>query len=101
MIKKKQMTNKLYGANGGWAAIREIKYDGIGHVYASPYHQVTPIVSAGEWNTMIEWCVNTYGPSGTEESPGVWSMDERWYANNAKFLFKDKKDLEWFMLRFQ
>ena len=100
MIKKRQMTNKLYGANGGWAAMRSVKYDGTSTSYGKyRYYQISPIVSSGEWNEMIAWCVNTYGPSGTKENPGVWTPDERWYANNAKFWFREKADCEWFMLR--
>ena len=26
---------------------------------------------------------------------------ERWYANNSKFWFRNKQDLEWFLLRWQ
>lgn len=99
VIKKKQMTNRLYGSNGGWAAIREIIYDGIGNVYGLPYHQISPIVSSGEWNEMIAWLVGTYGPSGTKEMPGAFSINQRWYVNNARIFFKDKEDLEWFLLR--
>ena len=29
MLKKRQMTNKLYGANGGWAAIRSFQVVGV------------------------------------------------------------------------
>lgn len=83
----------------GWAAIRSLKYDGIATVYGEPYHQISPIISSGEWNQMISWCIETFGPSGTEKSPGVWSPNEIWYANNAKFLFRDQKDLTLFMLR--
>ena len=93
------MTNRLYGSNGGWAAIRSINYNGTGTVYGKRYHQISPTVSSGEWNLMIAWCVETYGPSGTDENPGVWTPLERWYVNNAKFWFRDKKDCEWFMLR--
>ena len=32
---------------------------------------------------------------------GVWTPNARWYANNAKFWFRQKKDLEWFILRWQ
>jgi hypothetical protein len=101
MIKKTRLTNKemLFGTNGGWAAMRSVNYDGIATVYGIPYHQVSPIVVTHEWDDMIGWCVNTFGPSGTEKKPGVWSLNERWYANNAKFFFKDKSDCEWFMLR--
>lgn len=95
------MTNILQRTNGGWAAIRHIKYDGTATVYGMPYHQITPIISTGEWFEILDWCVSTFGPSGTEDKPGVWSPNERWYANNAKFLFKDKQDCEWFILKWQ
>ena len=95
------MANTLYGPNGGWEAIRSVNYDGIGIAFDFPYHQITPIISSGEWNKMIDWCINTYGPSGTPGAPGVWTPGDRWYVNNAKFWFRDKKDCEWFLLRWQ
>ena len=95
------MTTNLHRTNGGWAAIRHIYYNGTATVYGIPYHQLSPLVPAGEWFEMIDWCVSTFGPSGTETKPGVWSIDERWYANNAKFFFKDKQDLEWFLLKWE
>lgn len=95
------MTIRVYGANGGWAAIRSITYNGTGHIYDEPYHQVTPIVSNGEWSKMISWCVETYGVCSHEKGPGVWTPSQRWYANNSRFWFKDKKDCEWFLLRWQ
>ena len=48
---------------------------------------------------MMAWMIDTFGPSGTKDNPMVWTPDQRWYANNAKFWFRDKKDLEWFMLK--
>lgn len=95
------MTNTLHRTVGGWEVLRSVKYDGICTVYGIPYHQITPIISSGEWNEIIDWCVDTFGRSGTQDKPGVWSVDERWYANNGKFLFKDKQDLEWFLLKWQ
>lgn len=102
------MNNTLHKTNGGWAALRSVNYDGIGIAFDFPYHQVTPIISSGEWDEMVAWCVNTlgpsgtkYGPSGTKENPGVWTANERWYVNNAKFWFRDKKDCEWFLLKWQ
>jgi hypothetical protein len=89
----------LQAVPGGWAAMRSVNYDGTGTVYDMPYHQVTPIISNGEWNEMIAWCVNIFGPSGTPGAPGVWMPGDRWYANNAKFWFRDKADCEWFLLR--
>lgn len=95
------MTNKLHRANGGWAAMRSVNYDGTGTAFGLLYHQITPTTSVIEWNEMVAWCVDTYGPSGTTDMPGAWTPYERWYANNAKFWFKDKKDCEWFLLRWQ
>jgi hypothetical protein len=101
MLKKRQLTNKLQGTSGGWAVIRSIKYKGVGHAYGIEYHQVFPIVSMGEWQEMLAWCVDMFGYSGTEDKPGVWSPDQRWYANNNMLWFKDIKDCEWFLLRWQ
>jgi hypothetical protein len=47
---------------------------------------------------MVEWCVETYGPS---PSDGVWTPGAKWYVNNSKFWFRTKEDLEWFVLRWQ
>jgi hypothetical protein len=49
-----------------------------------------------EWNEMIEWCVQMFGPTAKD---GVWTPGERWYANNAKFWFRDEADLLMFILR--
>lgn len=48
------------------------------------------------WNEMITWVVDTFGPTAYD---GVWTPGERWYANNARFYFKDIKDRDWFVLR--
>lgn len=48
------------------------------------------------WDDMLEWCIKTFGPS-----QGVWdSSKERWYCNNARFYFRNKKDRDWFVVRF-
>ena len=66
-----------------------------GTVYGQQYLTVHPI-SGNRWNEMMAWMVGTFGPSAEN---GVWTPDQRWYANNAKFWFRDAKDLEWFMLK--
>ena len=99
MIKKRQMTNKLYGVNGGWARTRSVVYEGVGNVFDEVYHLVNPTVFASEWSDIVAWCVDTFGPSGTDENPGVWTPGERWYANNGKVWFREKADCEWFILR--
>ena len=48
------------------------------------------------WDEMISWVTETFGPSPRD---GVWTPDARWYVNNARFWFKDKRDREWFILR--
>ena len=75
----------------GWMAFEFSE----GTVYGQKYLTVHP-TSGNRWNDMMEWTVTTFGPTAKD---GVWTPDQRWYANNAKFWFRDKQDLEWFMLR--
>jgi len=75
----------------GWTSF-EI---GEGTVHGQKYLTAHPH-SGIKWDDMMTWIVETFGPSAVD---GVWTPDQRWYANNAKFWFRDKKDLEWFMLR--
>lgn len=48
------------------------------------------------WNQMMEWTVDTFGPAPVD---GIWTPGARWYANNAKFWFRDQRDRDWFLLR--
>jgi hypothetical protein len=82
----------------------ELKCDE-GTVYGARYYTAQPIQldylygqSHTEWNNMIKWCVDTYGPS---PSDGIWTPGARWYVNNAKFWFRKIEDRSWFMLRWQ
>ncbi len=76
-----------------------------GRVYGARYYTVQPVPSwdfyhtqAGvdRWNDMVVWCVETYGPSSVD---GVWTPGMRWYVNNAKFWFRNKDDMAYFILR--
>lgn len=77
-----------------------------GTVYGSRYQTAKPVwdsnVQMGNnatWDEMIEWCVETFGPTAPiwgEKAPNV---NMRWYANNSKFWFKNEADLTLFMLR--
>ena len=67
-----------------------------GRVFGRDYLTVAPMNAEGKWNDMIEWMVKTFGPTAKE---GVWTADQRWYANNAKFWFREAKDRDWFVLR--
>ena len=65
-------------------------------VYGMKYYTVKPFRAPDEtigWDDVMSWCINTFGPSGTEDKPGVWTPYERCYANNSMFWFRDKKDL--------
>lgn len=98
MQKKKNLTNRVVPTAGGWASIRSLKYAGISTVHDEPYHTVHALISNGEWDEMLVWCQNTFGLCSHEKGPGVWTPSQRWYINNSKFWFRDKGDLEWFML---
>jgi len=80
-----------------------------GRVSGSRYYTAKPVLSwrhghdwsgADTWHNMVEWCVDTYGPTPKD---GIWTpnsrCNSRWYVNNAKFWFREKKDLEWFIIR--
>lgn len=66
-----------------------------GTVFGEKYYAVEPI----KWMFELEdWCVKTFG---CPPANGMWQPHGRWYMNNRKFWFRDKKDLEWFVLRWQ
>jgi hypothetical protein len=66
-----------------------------GRVYGARYLTVHP-TNGGHWNEMMHWMVTTFGPTAHD---GVWTPNMRWYANNAKFWFRNEKDLTMFLLR--
>lgn len=68
-----------------------------GTVYGQQYLTVQPMDSV-KWKEMEAWVVETFGPTSHD---GVWTSNMRWYMNNSKFWFRNKKDLEWFLLRWQ
>jgi len=91
--------SRLYGANGGWAATRTIKYEGLRQLHEMPYHVISPIISMDEWYILVEWCVDTFGASGTDDLPGIWSKQQRWYVNSSRFWFRDESDRDLFLLK--
>jgi len=66
-----------------------------GRVYGARYLTVHPS-NGNNWNEMMSWMVETFGPTAHD---GVWTPSMRWYANNAKFWFRNEKDLTMFILR--
>ena len=76
-----------------------------GKVFGEKYYTVDPEIKAYEpfwyhqdWHDIEKWCINTFGCTPAN---GVWEPHGRWYMNNSKFWFRDKKDLEWFLLKWQ
>lgn len=86
----------------------ELKLDE-GRVYGARYYTAQPMFNAHaqtwfgkEWQEIEDWCTGTFGQPGS-----VWEVNEiqtpliahRWYMNDSKFWFREKKDLEWFVLK--
>ena len=66
-----------------------------GTVYGSRYLTVHP-ENGWHWNEMMDWMVKTFGPTAHD---GVWTPNQRWYANNSKFWFRNEADRTMFILR--
>ena len=66
-----------------------------GTVYGARYLTVHPS-NSWHWNDMMAWMVETFGPTAHD---GVWTPNMRWYANNAKFWFRNEADQLLFVLR--
>ena len=70
-----------------------------GTVYGARYYTVEPI--GGSWFDMEVWCNRTFGSSGDN----MWGEKkapkpaERWYMNGRKFWFRNEKDRDWFVIR--
>ena len=69
---------------------------GRGTICGQEYLSVAPMNAEAQWSDMMAWMVKTFGPTAKD---GVWTADQRWYANNAKFWFRNAKDRDWFVLR--
>jgi len=69
---------------------------GRGTICGQGYLSVAPMNAEGKWSDMMQWMVNTFGPTPFDS---IWTPDQRWHVNNAKFWFRDAKDRDWFVLR--
>ena len=78
----------------------------IGTVFGARYHTAEPKIMSWDlngdwggidkWGLMEDWCNETFGIS-----EGAFEPKQRWYVNSARFWFREKKDLEWFILKWQ
>lgn len=87
----KDIDDEILMTTMGWHAL-EINE---GRVYGARYLTVHPS-NGWHWNEMMAWMIDTFGPSAID---GVFTPNMRWYANNAKFWFRNEKDLTMFILR--
>ena len=77
-----------------------------GRVYGARYLTVHPVISWNHtstdwgnietWGAMMAWMIEMFGPTAAD---GVHTPGQRWYANNAKFWFRNEEDLLLFLLR--
>lgn len=64
-----------------------------GTVFGEEYYSVEPV--GGDWVIIVDWCYTSYGdPSDPKNEAGG-----RWYVENRKLWFRDQKDRDWFVLR--
>ena len=71
-----------------------------GTVFGSRYYTIEPI--GGNWLDMETWCLDTFGPASTVWDGTFNSKDAgRWYMNNRKFWFREKKDCTMFVLKWR
>lgn len=69
---------------------------GRGTICGQEYLSVAPMNAEDRWSDMMAWMVKTFGPTPFDS---IWTPDQRWHVNNAKFWFRDAKDRDWFILR--
>jgi hypothetical protein len=78
-----------------------------GRVFGARYYTVRPAIgwdlvndwgNLESWPKMVEWCVESFGPTPDD---GIWTPGSRWYVNNAKFWFRNEIDRTVFVLKWQ
>ena len=69
---------------------------GRGTICGQEYLSVAPMNAEGMWSDMMAWMIKTFGPTPFDS---IWTPDQRWHVNTAKFWFRDAKDRDWFVLR--
>ena len=78
-----------------------------GTVYGLRYYTVEPRnlewqENRNMWEDMMLWCFNQFGETGSlwrETKNLTPEPNQRWYANDRKFWFRDEADLLMFVLR--
>jgi hypothetical protein len=72
-----------------------------GTVYGARYYCVEPI--GGNWKDMEEWCTKSFGDAASvwdlKDTTYIWPELGRWYMNDRRFWFRNVKDRDWFIIR--
>jgi len=72
-----------------------------GKVFGARYFTVEPI--GGNWLEMEEWCSETFGQPAEvwnlKDDAYIWPKLGRWYVNSRRFWFREAKDRDWFVIR--
>jgi hypothetical protein len=69
-----------------------------GSVFGAKFYTVEPV--GGNWLDMELWCSQTFGPVSN-----IWDIKKddyqvgRWYVNDRRLWFRNIKDRDWFILR--
>ena len=79
----------------------------IGTIYGLRYYTVEPKnlewqETRAMWEDMMLWCRNQFGETGSlwQETKNLTpEPNQRWYANDRKFWFRDEADRTMFILR--
>ena len=74
-------------------SVQKLTFD-TGKVCGYDYLTITP--RGYDWSDLEAWCTEAFGLRGD-----MWKTvpNARWYANNAKLWFRDRKDYDWFIIR--
>ena len=72
-----------------------------GKVYGARYYTVEPV--GGNWVDMEAWCIQSFGEAAEvwdlKDTTYIWPEQGRWYKNNRRFWFRNEKDRDWFVIR--
>ncbi len=68
-------------------------------VHGARYYTVSP--DGGNWLDMETWCRATFGEPGEiwPKQDFCWPKAPRWMQNNRKFWFRNEKDRDWFVIK--
>lgn len=71
----------------------ELIYD-TGTVFGEEYLTIEP--QRYNWKELEAWCTESFGLRGD-----MWEnkVSARWYANSGKLWFRDRRDHDWFILK--